>query len=122
MGDIATITELNDENKPESYVDFDSIIEVIQTTIEPYSWQDTGDGEGTISGFESTKLTVLVVTQPPEVHRKLESFIAKLRKLHQSKKNVKPSNEEERRHNRRCSVLGSGRKLNMPEFITAIAG
>ncbi|MEQ8788577.1 MAG: hypothetical protein RIC55_19865 [Pirellulaceae bacterium] len=58
--------------------DFDSLIELITTTISPDSWDEVG-GPGSISGFE-TNLS-LVVSQTQEVHDQLADLLEQLRRL-----------------------------------------
>ena len=58
--------------------DFDSLIELITTTIEPDTWDEVG-GEGSIAPFE-TNLS-LVITQTQEVHEKIVDLLRQLRRL-----------------------------------------
>ncbi len=58
--------------------DFDTLIELITTTIEPQSWDDVG-GPGAIESFP-TNLS-LVVSQTQEVHEKLADLLDQLRRL-----------------------------------------
>ncbi len=58
--------------------DFDSLIDLIKTTVKPTSWDDTG-GTGTISQF-ATNLS-LVVSQTQEVHEELADLLEQLRRL-----------------------------------------
>lgn len=58
--------------------DFDSLIELITTTISPQSWDEVG-GPGSISGFD-TNLS-LVVSQTQEVHEQLADLLEQLRRL-----------------------------------------
>ncbi|HUV41440.1 MAG TPA: hypothetical protein VMW23_06620 [Sedimentisphaerales bacterium] len=50
---------------------------LIQETIEPDSWFDTGTGRGTISFYENKKL---VVRQTPEIHNKIKKLLKEMRK------------------------------------------
>jgi general secretion pathway protein D len=61
-----------------SQADFDSLIDLIKTTVKPTSWDDTG-GAGSISPFE-TNLS-LVVSQTQEVHEELSDLLEQLRRL-----------------------------------------
>lgn len=61
-----------------STADFDSLITLITTTIEPESWEDVG-GPGTVAPFE-TNLS-LVVSQTQEVHEKIADLLRQLRRL-----------------------------------------
>jgi general secretion pathway protein D len=58
--------------------DFDTLIELITTTIAPQSWDDVG-GPGSISGFD-TNLS-LVVSQTQEVHEQIADLLEQLRRL-----------------------------------------
>jgi general secretion pathway protein D len=61
-----------------SGADFDSLIELIEQTIAPQSW-DTVGGVGSVSGFE-TNLS-LVVSQTQEVHEQIADLLDQLRRL-----------------------------------------
>ena len=58
--------------------DFDSLIELITTTIQPQSWDDVG-GPGSVAPFE-TNLS-LVVSQTQEVHEEIVDLLQQLRRL-----------------------------------------
>ncbi|HEY2411534.1 MAG TPA: DUF4974 domain-containing protein [Pirellulaceae bacterium] len=58
-------------------VDYDSLIELITTTIKPDSWDDVG-GPAAIDSFDNAK--VLVVSQTQEVHREIERLLISLRR------------------------------------------
>ena len=58
--------------------DFDSLIDLITSTISPQSWDEVG-GPGSISGFD-TNLS-LVVSQTQEVHEKIADLLEQLRRL-----------------------------------------
>ena len=58
--------------------DFDSLIELITTTIAPTTWDEVG-GPGSVSGFE-TNLS-LVVSQTQEVHEQISDLLQQLRRL-----------------------------------------
>lgn len=59
--------------------DFDSLIELITTTVQPNTWKEGGTGEGTIAPFE-TNLSV-VVSQTEEVHKEIADLLEQLRRL-----------------------------------------
>jgi general secretion pathway protein D len=50
---------------------------LIQETIEPDSWWETGTGEGSIMMYEGKKL---VVYQTPEIHKQIEQMLSDMRK------------------------------------------
>jgi len=58
--------------------DYDSLIDLITTTIAPQSW-DTVGGPGSISSFGNA--SSLVVSQSDEVHRAIEPLLVKLRQV-----------------------------------------
>ena len=58
--------------------DFDTLIDLIQATIAPNSWDDVG-GEGSIQSFP-TNLS-LVVSQTQEVHEQIADLLTQLRRL-----------------------------------------
>ena len=58
--------------------DFDSLIDLIQTTIQPTTWDNVG-GPGSIKEFE-TNLS-LVVSQTQEVHEEIRELLEQLRRL-----------------------------------------
>ena len=58
--------------------DFDSLIDLITSTIEPTTWDDVG-GPGSIAPFE-TNLS-LVVSQTQEVHEEIVDLLEQLRRL-----------------------------------------
>ena len=62
-----------------SGADFDSLIELITKTVEPESWKDSGQGEGTIEKFE-TNLS-LVIRQTQEIHEHIAELLEQLRRL-----------------------------------------
>ena len=58
--------------------DFDSLIDLITTTVRPDTW-DAGGGAGTIAPFE-TNLSI-VVSQTQEVHEEIVDLLEQLRRL-----------------------------------------
>ena len=68
----------SEAGKQEYVEDYDSLIELITTTIEPQSWDEVG-GPGSISGFENA--SSLVISQTDEVHRAIEPLLVKLRQV-----------------------------------------
>lgn len=61
-----------------SGADFDSLIELITSTIKPTTWDDVG-GPGSIAPFE-TNLS-LVVSQTQDVHEEIADLLEQLRRL-----------------------------------------
>lgn len=58
--------------------DYDSLMELITTTIAPQSWDEVG-GPGSIAAFENA--SSLVISQTDEVHRAIEPLLVKLRQV-----------------------------------------
>lgn len=58
--------------------DFDSLVDLITTTVEPGAW-DIDGGAGTLAGNENT--LSLVIRQTPAVHEEIVSLLKQLRKL-----------------------------------------
>jgi general secretion pathway protein D len=58
--------------------DFDSLIELITSTIQPTSWTDVG-GTGAIQEFESN--LTLVISQTQDVHEEIADLLEQLRRL-----------------------------------------
>jgi hypothetical protein len=63
---------------PDGRTDFDSLQELITTTIEPNSWDDVG-GIGTIKEFETN--SSFVILQREDVHAQIEKLFADLRAI-----------------------------------------
>jgi hypothetical protein len=90
-----TITTIEDAQSPENMVtkvypvadlvrtsdgqyDFDPLIDMITSTIEPDSWQDVG-GPGSINGFDNTMS--LVFSQRRDIHQQIEALLTTLRRV-----------------------------------------
>lgn len=61
-----------------SNADFDSLIELITTTVDPDSWDDVGGG-GSINEYSTNH--VLVIRQTQEVHEEIRDLLEQLRRL-----------------------------------------
>ncbi len=61
-----------------SLADFDTLIELITSTIEPDTWEEVG-GPGSIEGFAGT--LSLVVSQTQDVHERIVDLLEQLRRL-----------------------------------------
>ncbi|MBI2823352.1 MAG: hypothetical protein HYX69_01530 [Planctomycetia bacterium] len=59
--------------------DFDSLIDLITSTIHPDSW-DENSGPGTVSPYQNN--LSLVISQKQEVHDEIAELLAQLRRLH----------------------------------------
>ena len=60
-----------------SQADFDTLIDLITSTVRPQTWSEMG-GPGTITGFD-TNLS-LVISQTQEVHEEIADLLVQLRK------------------------------------------
>lgn len=69
-----------DNGQTKTGFDLDSLIELIQVSIESDSWDVVG-GPGTIVGVEFQGVPALVFSQTDETHEKVELFIRKLHEL-----------------------------------------
>jgi general secretion pathway protein D len=58
--------------------DFDSLIELITTTVQPTTWDEVG-GPGSVAPFE-TNLS-LVISQTQEVHEQIKDLLEQLRRM-----------------------------------------
>jgi hypothetical protein len=70
--------------------DFDSLIQLIQSSIQPTTWKANG-GQGDIAPFQY--LDLLVISDTQEVHEQLEDLFGELRKIHAGKAEIAASNE-----------------------------
>lgn len=71
---VAKNIEASDNAAKKQKVDYDSLIELLTTTIKPQSWDSVG-GPGSIAPYRGT----LVISQTAEVHRDLQKFLNELR-------------------------------------------
>ena len=72
VGDLVLPLNSTAETEP----DFDSLIEMIKSTVKPTSWDDSG-GVGTLSEFEST--LSLVISETEDVHEEIDLLFERLR-------------------------------------------
>jgi hypothetical protein len=63
--------------------DFDTLIEAIQSTIEPESWENTG-GRGSIAPLGG----MLVISQTAAIHKKIETLLRDLREASDGQQTV----------------------------------
>ena len=63
---------------PDTEADFDSLIDLITSTIKPTSWDGVG-GPGSVTPFENRMSIVLSQTQ--DVHEEIEDLLAQLRSI-----------------------------------------
>ncbi|QDT43386.1 hypothetical protein Pan241w_34860 [Gimesia alba] len=78
----------NDEKIPSAIspaIDFDSLIDIIQASVQPLSWETVG-GSGSIRAHEST--LSLVIRQSSQAHREIEDLLNQLRRLQDTQVSV----------------------------------
>ncbi|MFP6752684.1 MAG: hypothetical protein VB855_13475, partial [Pirellulaceae bacterium] len=71
-------TSIGNSRGGAAMADFDSLIELITTTVEPDSWEDVG-GAGTIKEFAGNLSLVISATQ--QVHEQIRDLLEQLRRL-----------------------------------------
>jgi hypothetical protein len=76
VGDLANFVD--EDGKP--WVDFDALLEMVQTTVQPTTWDVVG-GPGSITGTTFNGNDVLVLSQTDEVHREVAEMLQKIRGL-----------------------------------------
>ena len=59
--------------------DFQPLIDLVQNTIQPDTWQDTGQGLGTVEAFVPN--LSLIVSQTQEIQDEIQDLLKKLREL-----------------------------------------
>ncbi len=64
--------------QPAQAIDFDTLIELIKSTVAPDTWEDAG-GAGTIAEFPGN--LSLVISQTQEVHDQIRDLLQQLRRL-----------------------------------------
>ena len=60
--------------------DFDTLIEIVTTTVAPTTWDEVG-GPGSITGYDGRTGPALVVSQTYEVHEHLGKLLSKLERF-----------------------------------------
>ena len=81
------ITELYDvrdlamrDNDLTGNADFDTLIDLIRSTLNPQSWDNSG-GQGSVAGFNNGGICALVVWQNYDGQEQVEGLLSKLRSL-----------------------------------------
>jgi hypothetical protein len=59
--------------------DFEHLIELITSTIEPETWREAGGTQGEVKQFYGPGVLTLIVTQTEKVHKQVEELLAALR-------------------------------------------
>ena len=76
--DVADLVRCRDKTNV-VWDDYDSLIDAIEQSIEPDSWQDTGAGQGVVVGQTFANAHVLVVSNTPQVHGKIAKLLDDVR-------------------------------------------
>ena len=87
VADLVACRNSNDELRD----NYDPLIEVISTTVEPKTWNQNG-GPASLVGATLGTAKVLVVCQSPESHREIAKLLKAIRK--HGKKNVPGNNAQ----------------------------
>jgi hypothetical protein len=82
VGDLVTCRDEHDA----PWDDYDSLIDVITSTIKPTTW-DTVGAPGSITGNTFGTAKILVVAQTSEVHQELVDLLGKIREIAKSNPN-----------------------------------
>ena len=69
----------------EVYEDYDDLIQIITTIIDPATWDDVG-GPGSIAAFEAS--SALVISQTRKSHERVEALLRALRQARDDQPNV----------------------------------
>lgn len=81
VADLVTRYDLQPGEAPQGELaDYDTIIEIITSTVEPSGWDEVG-GPGAIAPGTFNKTETLVISQTYHVHRKIAALLAELRKV-----------------------------------------
>jgi hypothetical protein len=79
VNDVADLVACRDE-KGQPLDDYDTVIELITTQIEPTSWDAVG-GPASISPAPLGSAKAIVVTHHSEVHYRIEQLLARIRDI-----------------------------------------
>ena len=66
-------------NDPDGRPNYDSLTELIMSTILPESWREAGGTQGEIKAFDGPGVMALIVTQTEDVHEQVEALLTDLR-------------------------------------------
>jgi hypothetical protein len=76
--DLVVETADRDDPAATDVVYFDSLIELIESSIHPDAWDATG-GPGAIDGFSHRSIVTLVVSQTPQIQHEISAMLDSLR-------------------------------------------
>ena len=91
---VADLVTFRDKSG-ERWSDFDSLIEMITSTVKPTTWDAVG-GPGSICPIElANKTEGIALSQTQEVHEEIAEFLAQLRTLHPTQADGQPPLKEQ---------------------------
>ena len=76
----AYLPAFSDRRLPAYYYDFDTLIDLITSTISPAAWDDVG-GPGGVDVFHNGSVPLLVVSQTDLVHAEIHALLVQLHRL-----------------------------------------
>lgn len=88
--DVHDLIAGKDEKGPDTD-EFDSLIELIQTTIQPQTWNDTAGGSGTIRGYRAQGIKAIAVRQTWEVQQAVKNLLSELRAIRPARGEAAPA-------------------------------
>ncbi|MBA4019687.1 MAG: hypothetical protein C0483_21190 [Pirellula sp.] len=96
-----------------AHPDFDTLVELITTTILPESWRAAGGSAGEIKSFRGPGVLALVVTHTDAAHEQVESLLKTLRaarepKVQDLQRQAKPAEDKDAAAKKARSTGGSG--------------
>lgn len=91
--DVYDLVFTGDDSRREEF-DFDGLIQVITSTIEPATWSQVG-GIGWAKGFSSKGRAALVVSQTPKVQRRIADLLERLRAVPPEPTEAKPGRPQQ---------------------------
>ena len=86
--------------------DYDSLIDLITTTVVPTSWDAVG-GPGSITGFRAGEARLLVVSASDQVQRELNAFLENIRALAKEAVKVTPTQRDRPKQQAGPHAMGS---------------
>jgi hypothetical protein len=77
VDDLVRVDNKGSLNSPDSY-DFDSLIDILLSSVEKDSWEENGTGEGEMHAYPPG---MLVITSTSRVHEQIASLLADMRRV-----------------------------------------
>ena len=91
----------------QSWSDFDTLIELINSTVEPESWEEVG-GPGAISPIQFQGTDVICIRQTDEVHDEIAKLLARMREMAGRRDGEEPPVRERPAYYPGMSGMGGG--------------